>query len=375
MKNKKIKITFFVPRFERLLVYLLKNIDLEKFEVSLLLGNRKGMFIDEIPEDIKVISLNVSHIRHSIIGLIKYFKKEKPDIFISFLSHANLVSIISKILSGAKTKIVISERSTFSKLSEQSAGNIYDKLIGQFIFFFLVKIFYPRADRIICVSKAAAEDLSDVIGKNKKIVFIYNGFDFKKIIELSKEKIDYPEFYSDNLPIICAVGRLVKAKDYPTLLNAFSILFKKVKSQLIIVGDGEDMDKLKAIAQRLDVSKSVYFAGFQKNPYKYMAKADVFVLSSITEGLPNVIVEAMACGTPVVSTDCKSGPNEIIEDGRNGFLVPIGDYHALAEKMLELINNTDLREKISEEGRMTAQNFSIGKSIKEYENLFKEVLK
>jgi len=375
----KIKITFFIPTLgmggvERFFINLINNIDREKFEPSLLLGDKEGIFISEVPEGIKVLNLNVSHVRDSIPKLVKYFREEKPDVFIAFYLHANLVSIISKILSGAKTKIIISERTTLSRLSKYSVYRASNKLTSRFLFPLLVKIFYPRADKIICVSKGVADDLEKIIGSPKKLKVIYNYFDFEKIIELAKEKIDYPRSYLNDSPIICAVGRLVKDKDYPTLLNAFSLVLKKTKSRLIIIGEGRDREKLEALARQLNISDSVYFTGLQKNPYKFMAKADIFVLSSGIEGFPNVIIEAMACGVPVVSTDCKSGPNEIIENGKNGLLVPVGDRNALAEAILKLLADRELRAKFSREGKKALQRFSLEKTIKEYENIFREVL-
>lgn len=377
-RPRKIRITFFIPLLleesqvggDLFVINLLKSIDREKFEISLLLGNKKGKFVDEIPKNIRIINLNVSHIRYSVLKLVKYFRAEKPDVFFTFILHANLVSIVSKFLSGSKAKIIISERTTVSRLSEYSAHNIYTKLTARFAFPFLVKIFYPYADEITCVSKGVADDLAKIIGSSAKIKAIYNYFDFEKIIRLSKEKINESWFYLNDLPIICAVGRLVKDKDYPTLLNAFSLVSKQTKSRLIIIGEGRDRKKLETQAQQLNISDSVYFAGFQKNPYKFMAESDIFVLSSAIEGLPNVLVEAMACGTPVISTDCKSGPNEVIEDGENGFLVPVGDEKSLAEAILKLLSSQELREKFSNEGKKVLQKFSLEKTIKEYENIF-----
>ena len=125
----------------------------------------------------------------------------------------------------------------------------------------------------------------------------------------------------------------------------------------------------------MGIAEKVDFLGFQKNPYKFISKSNIFVLSSIQEGFPTVIIEAMACGVPVISTDCKAGPNEIIENRENGLLVPVGDEKSLAEAILQLLNSKALREKFSREGRNIAEYFTIEKSVKEYENIFKEILK
>ena len=142
------------------------------------------------------------------------------------------------------------------------------------------------------------------------------------------------------------------------------------------MGEGREREKLEMIVKQLNISDNVYFAGLQKNSYKFMARADVFVLSSMLEGLPNALVEAIICGVPVVSTDCKSGPNEVINDGKNGFLVPVGDEKALAEAILKLLNSRELRERFSSEARKKVlQQFSFEKTIGGYENIFEQVSK
>jgi len=196
-----------------------------------------------------------------------------------------------------------------------------------------------------------------------------------ELYNLAKEPVEHPWFNNKEIPIIIAVGRLTKAKDYPTFLRAFSLICKKRKAHLVILGEGEERKNLENLIHKLNLPENVAFLGFQKNPYKYMQKASVFVLSSKREGFPNVIVEAMTCGVPVISTNCQSGPNEIIKNGENGILVPVGDEKALAEAILKVLNNHSLRQKFSEQGRKKAQDFTAEKSIKEYEKLFQEVLK
>jgi glycosyltransferase involved in cell wall biosynthesis len=194
------------------------------------------------------------------------------------------------------------------------------------------------------------------------------------LCELSKESIEHPWFDNSAVPVVLAAGRLSKAKDYPTILEAVSLILKEKKVYFAILGEGEERKNLENIIQELGIKNNVVLLGFQKNPYKYMAKTTIFALSSVLEGFPTVLVEAMACGAPVVSTDCQAGPNEIIDNGKNGFLVPIKNPKALAQAILKLINDSDLRKKFSEEGKKRAQNFSAERSAKEYEKLFLELL-
>ena len=139
---------------------------------------------------------------------------------------------------------------------------------------------------------------------------------------------------------------------------------------MVVLGKGPEEKKIKLLAHKLGLSDNILFLGFQKNPYKYIKKAEVFVLSSFHEGFGNVIVEAMACGTPVVSTNCMSGPREIIENGENGILFPVADQKALAEAVLKVLNNPSLSYKLSEQGKKRAEYFSIEKSVKKYEEIF-----
>jgi glycosyltransferase involved in cell wall biosynthesis len=377
--KSKIKVVFFISNFkvggsEKSILNLLKNLNQDNFQKSLLLQKKIGDLIIEIPSDVLIRELSTFYPGSTLFSLIKYMYQEKPDIIMSVFPRLNIITILAKILSRSKTKIIISERSTFSRLSKYAAHKIYNKLISHSILPILAKIFYKRADLIICVSRGVADDISKIIGKLPSIMVIYNPVLDDNILEFIKEPLTSLNINNPSLPIILAVGRVTKAKDYPTMLKAFSIVLEEMPANLLIIGDGEDRKKIENIIKELDISKNVFLFGFQKNPLKYMAKADVFVLSSILEGFPNVLVEAMACGVPVVSTDCQSGPNEIIEDGKNGLLVPVGNEKAIAEAIVKLLENPELRKKFSEEGKKRAQYFSVEKSVKEFENIFKKVL-
>ena len=172
--------------------------------------------------------------------------------------------------------------------------------------------------------------------------------------------------------MIVNIGRLSGQKGHTWLLEAFSIVRKQVPSKLIIIGDGEDSQKLKNLARDLNIEKDVFFKGYQKNPYKYLSRAAIFVNSSLYEGFGCVIIEAMACGIPVVSTACPHGPAEIIKDNENGSLVAIADQKAMAAAIIKLLENREMRIKFSLEGKKRAGDFSADKIVREYENVFAE---
>jgi len=170
--------------------------------------------------------------------------------------------------------------------------------------------------------------------------------------------------------VILAVGRLVVQKDYPTLLRAFSLVRRKRQAHLLILGEGQERPRLEALVRQLGLTENVQMPGFVKNPYAYMARARLLVLSSKWEGFGNVLMEALACGTPVVSTDCKSGPGEILAEGRFGRLVPVGDAQALAAAMLETLQTPPDQAML----RQRAQDFTLEKSVKEYLRVFQSCL-
>lgn len=378
MKDEKISIVFFLPSLggggtERIIVNIVNNLDKRKYNVSLVLGEAKGDFLNEIEKGVPIVNLNASGNLKLLFKLTEYFNKAAPEIFISSFPRFDLISLLAKMFSKKKTKIIIIEHINFS-FHLFTARSLYRRLIGRLILPSFVKVFYPMADIIVCVSNGVAKDISKIINRPDKIKIIYNPVISDKIYKLSEETIRHAWFSDQKIPIILAAGRLAKQKDYPTLLEAFKLVIEKNPARLVILGEGEDRNKLEKFSQRIGIFENVLFLGFQKNPYKYMKKAAVFVLSSLQEGFPTVIVEDMACGAPVVSTNCRSGPNEIIENGKNGLLVPIGDPISLADGITKLIESPSLREKFSREGKRRAEDFTIDKKVKEYEKLFSDII-
>lgn len=371
----KTKIVFFLQSLntggaEKSAVRLANALNKDKFEVSFLIGFTGSRLVNDLSGEIKVMDMNRNKIIFSLFEVIKYFNTNNPDIVISFLDRVNIINILAGIFCKKKPKIIITERSTFSRVPIYASKKIINKLIGIYVLPILVKIFYKKANAIVCVSKGVAQDLSLVIGNLKTIKVIYNPVVDGSLLILSKEKINDLGFDNLNLPTIVAVGRLTKAKDYPTLLKAFSLVIPEIPARLLIIGEGEDREEIQNLIRDLKISEKVFLLGFKENPLKYIKASDIFVLSSKLEGFPNSLVEAMACGVPVVATDCQSGPNEIIENEESGFLVPVGKEEMLARKIIELLKNKDLREMVSKKGIKRAEYFSVDKSVKEFEYLF-----
>jgi glycosyltransferase involved in cell wall biosynthesis len=201
---------------------------------------------------------------------------------------------------------------------------------------------------------------------------IYNPINQEFIWQLATEKITNQSFL-EKQPVIISAGRLGKQKGFDLLINAFSIVRKKLSAKLVILGKGRERQRLKTLIENLGLENDVLLAGFAQNPFKFIARSSVFVSPSFYEGFPNALLEAMALGIPVVSTDCPSGPREIIADGENGLLVLVGDVDALANAILRVLQDKDLAMKLSENGRRRIKDFSIDKIIKQYEDIFLSV--
>ncbi len=373
-QNQKIIVAFFIPSLEpggteRNVVNLVNNVDREKYTLSLVLGKPEGEFIKEINKNIPIINLNTSRSLGLFFKLIKYFKSEKPDIFVSAFPRINVICIAAKIFARVNTKIIITEHSVFSLLPV-IAKTPARRLFARFFMPILSRFLYPKADSIVCVSRGIADDLAKIVDISDKIKIIYNPIINDKIYQLANESVDHPWFFDSKTPIIIAVGRLVECKNYPGLFKSFDLVIKSRLAHLVILGAGPEMKKLTALVQKMNLSQHISFFGFQKNPYKYVKKASVFVLSSLQEGFGNVIIEAMACGTPVVSVNCPTGPGEIIENMKNGILVPVNDEKNMASAILRILNDKNLAKNFSIEGQKRAEFFSVKRSVQEYEKIF-----
>jgi glycosyltransferase involved in cell wall biosynthesis len=226
---------------------------------------------------------------------------------------------------------------------------------------------YKRASRIIAVSRGVERDLLDCLGLPEELVTaIPNPVVDRDLQALAEHPIEHPWFQDDH-PVLLAVGRLVPQKDYPILLQAFRAVRDKRIVRLIILGEGELRGELETLAKVLKIEKDVDFRGFVKNPFPFMRNCTVYILCSRFEGLPGALIQAMACGAPSISTDCPSGPSEIIDSGSNGLLIPVGDVRALTRSIELLLDDQERRRSFSEAGRKTTSAFSVSSMIRMYE--------
>lgn len=287
----------------------------------------------DVPRNVSIVSLNVARASKAVVPLARYFKAKRPSHLLSASFHANLAAIIARRLSRSKTKLHVSEHIALGMALPQLS---WPKCLAIKT---LVRLLYPSADTIISVSEGAALDIEKIVRvKKEKVHAIMNPVITPDLSTLASEEVSHEWFKPGQPPVIIAIGRLTSQKDFPTLLRAFALVKQKQPARLIILGEGEDRTKLESLASQLSLTNDVRLPGYSPNPYKYLKRAAVFVLSSTFEGLPTVLIEALALGIPVVSTDCQSGPDEILENGKWGDLVPVGDARALAGSILAVLS-------------------------------------
>jgi len=356
--------------------------------VDLLLFRREGPYLNSVPDGARIIELAAGSalrgrwlaaradpsgigslirpvlltrktdgdLRH-IASLAGYLREHPPDVLLSAMTYTNLVALWARSLAGARVPVVISERISLSHhIESKSAKNAWRwrHLLPA------VSHAYASADGIVVVSNSVADDLAANTHLTRSAIrTIYNPVVDETLHEMAAEALDHPWFQPDAPPVVLGVGRLIPQKDFATLLRAFAILNARRRTRLVILGEGRLRPALESLARELGIEDHVDFPGFAENPYRYMSRAAVFALSSIYEGLPGVLIQALACGCPVVSTDCPGGSAEILHGGQVGRLVPMQDAEALADALdntlAEPASGHDLRERAA---RFSVQHIS-----------------
>jgi glycosyltransferase involved in cell wall biosynthesis len=299
--------------------------------VDLVLGLARGPYLSNVDPAVRIVELGSLSLIPRLRGMVHYLRRERPEALVSALDNINLASV-ARTLAHTRTRVALSVQNTLSLdlASHGAKGWARRKMM---------RALYPRADSVFCVSSGVAEDLlATTRCATERVKTIYNPIRTDLIEEWAREAVDHPWFRRPGPPVLLAVGRLSRQKDYPNLLRAFARLRRSRPARLLILGEGEDREALERLAASQSIGRDLAMPGFVKNPFAYMAKASVFVVSSRWEGLCNVLIEALACGATVVSTDCPSGPREILADGRYGLLVPVGDAAALAAALARALD-------------------------------------
>jgi glycosyltransferase involved in cell wall biosynthesis len=299
------------------------------YPVDLVLAQAKGpyrAYLAALPELVRVVDLKASRVLLSLPALAGYLWRAHPDALLSTLDYANVVAVWARCLARTPKRVAVNEQNTISLTSQHSA-QFRQRIVPR-----LVKHFYPSADYVIGNSQGVAEDLGQITGlPHSQIQTIYNPVVTPELAEKVKASPNHPWFENEKTPVVLAVGRLTAQKDFPTLIRAFAQVRQGQPVCLVILGEGPDRLSLESLIKELCMEEDVQLPGFVENPYAYMSRASLFVLSSRWEGLPTVLIEALYCGVPVISTDCPSGPREILANGKYGALVPVESPTVLAE--------------------------------------------
>lgn len=302
-----------------------------------------------------------------ILPIAAHLQASRPDVLVSALPKSNINAVLAKYYSATSMRVVVGAHINISTQEAECYSSGKSKLRYMRP---LMQRCYRRADAVVAVSEGVAEDIANYLGLDQgHVTTIYNPIETKQIETRSYESLNHPWFDAGTVPVILAMGRFVAQKDFPLLLRAFAKLREKRLARLVLLGGDESSaeqrehkQELGRLATRLGVQEDFDMPGFKVDPYPFLRKASVFVLSSRYEGFGNVLVEALLCGCPVVSTNCPSGPAEILGDGEYGMLVPVGDESRLADAICETLDNPQDKAVL----RARGEEFTIETAVERY---------
>jgi glycosyltransferase involved in cell wall biosynthesis len=325
---------------ERAIIYLANHLAFLGHTVDLVVGDAQSEYRSEIDNRVRLLDFKTRSKIRLIFCLYMYITNKKPDSIMSALDHANYMLLLVAKFAIFKGKIIFSQRSSTINTSQRIS------FFRKIVFWILESLLLERADIIISNSHAAANEIKNRnIYPQERVVVIPNPIDLKRIFELSKIPINYPDLMNAHTSFILGVGSVTKRKDFETLLRAFQIVRITKDIKLVILGKGyepEEFSSLQALIIKLDLANEVYMPGFDPNPYRWMLGAKVLVSSSRNEGFPNNIAEGLALNCKIVATDCPGDTAWLLDYGRWGRLVPVGEAGSMAQKILEALDDKSL---------------------------------
>lgn len=355
------RIAFFVPDLrgggvERVRVLLAREFLSRGHHVDLVLLRKVGVLLEQLPAQVRVFDLRASRVRNGFLPLVRYLKSEQPDALLASMWPLTMLSVVAARAALYTGKLVVSEHSALS-CSPQNSG------LSGIVLRASMRWVNARADSIIGVSAGVVKDLHGLGLPTKSGLVIHNPVAISDEMTIPDSWESHPWMIAPKSQRLLAVGSIKPAKDYPTLLAGVKKVVDSGKDvSLLILGVGPLRQQLEAQCHEMGIADCVHFGGFVNAPGPFYRAASLFILSSAWEGFGNVIVEAMAAGTPVVSTDCRSGPAEILDNGRYGKLVPVGDSDGLAGAIIDSLNETHDTDAL----RARAGVFSVDKIAEEY---------
>lgn len=342
---------------ERMMVNLAGGLAARGIPVDLVLVREEGPLLTRVPSCVRIVPLGTRRVLFSVPALVRYLRREQPSALLSTLVHVNLAAILARQFSGTGTRLILRE-SNYVSVNRRKVPYPLIRLAYR-----LIPFVYPLADRVVAVSGSVAADILQFARLSpERVVVVPNPVVTGDLTRLADKPVEHPWFAKGAPPVILGVGRLVEQKDFSTLIRSFSLVRQRRVTKLVILGEGPLRNMLVSLIRKLGLEDDVDLPGFVVNPYPWLRRAAVFVLSSAWEGSPNVLVEAMACGTGVISTDCPGGAREILQDGKCGDLVPPRDAKAMAEAILRrLATSFD-----AEPARRRSEHFSVEQVVGRY---------
>jgi glycosyltransferase involved in cell wall biosynthesis len=317
---------------ERMITNLARGMIDAGVAVDMVLIKARGEHIKAIPAEARVFRLKSKHTATSLLELIRYLRNERPDALLAVKHRAIKTAVLARRLAGLDIPLAGRLGTTVSAALEGRGA------LKQWLWYRAMRSSYRHVDTIVAVSQGVADDVHAITGLSaERPRVIRNPVITPELFQQAAEPLDHPWFSDSDIPVILGAGRLTRQKDFPTLLRAFALVRQQRPCRLMVLGEGNDRAKLEQLAGELGISDDVEMPGFVVNPFKFIARASLFVLSSLWEGSPNSLTEALALGTPVVSTDCPSGPKELLAGGRYGPLVQMGDHQAMAEAIIAIL--------------------------------------
>lgn len=318
---------------ERVLITLANNFVQQGVEVVMAAMSPPFTYAKELDSRVRLINLGTKRYAIGGLRLARLLRRERPTTLMSTSSGTNFWAVQAKRLVRVPVRVVLREANTLTEVLK-TYRRLKDRLRAQLF----IRQSYPYADAIVAPSRGVRNALVQLAGiPETRIHLIYNPAITHLLETLRREPVSHPWFADDAPPVILGVGRLAPQKGFDTLIRAVAQVNQHTPVRLMILGEGEERARLEALAQTLGIHAHVALPGFDANPFRYMARAHVFVLSSRYEGMPNALIQALACGCRVVSTDCPSGPREVLDDGRYGRLVPVGDVDAICQAILDAL--------------------------------------
>jgi glycosyltransferase involved in cell wall biosynthesis len=362
------KLALFVPTFagggaERVMVTLAGAFVDAGYSVDLLTASARGPYLSEVPKRVRLVNFRTRRVVKTFPQLCGYLRRERPDILLATPMHASVVALLAKVASGSATRVFVREASNVS-MAKATNGTLRGRMLP-----LLARWTYRLANGIIAPSRGVEDDMVVNHGIPRPAVrVIYNPVVDDRLFAMAAEPPSHAWAGANDKPLILGVGRLSAEKDFATLLRAFRLVRNARTARLLILGEGKERHALEQMVDELGLKADVGLPGFVANPFAVMSRASVFVLSSRFEGLPNALIQALALGVPLVSTDCPSGPREVLEDGRYGTLVPVGDAKRMAEGILDRMQ----RPHVVMEQQAASARFRVHDVAQNYLALFSE---